>query len=158
MSDIFSRLNQNFGGAIAADGAKLVFAGSDGGALVSGVGLITQSANVGYSQQVTFLYEVGTDNTFMVQGRARGQMGLNRVLGPRPVQAAFYRAYGNVCNAANNNIGLIMAAGCDQPGQFTGLSLFIRNMVLISIGFSVNAQDQIMNETLQSMFVALDLK
>jgi hypothetical protein len=156
--DIYGRTDQNFAGSFSADGARLIFAAGSDQTLAGGVGLITQQLSVQYAQQVNRIYEVGSNNVFLVQGRSQGQMGLARVLGPRPVQAQFYRSYGNVCNAANNNIGLELAAGCQSPGEFEGVLLLARNVVIVSAGFAVAAMDQIVNENLQTMFIALDFR
>jgi hypothetical protein len=162
--DIFGR-ESTLGGAIASDAAKIVFAGGGdsivGGVSASGgVGLLTQNLQISYQQQVTRIYEVGSNFTFLVAGRAQGTLGLGRVLGPRAVQTQFYRNYGNVCNASNNNLALELAAGChvSQPGDLGKISLVIRNVVLISIGFNVGSQDMVIGEQLQGLFVALDFR
>ncbi len=42
-------------------------------------GLLAQQIQVGYSQQVNRFYEIGTNNVYMVRGRAEGQMSMSRV-------------------------------------------------------------------------------
>lgn len=166
MPDIFNNAATTLGGTFSADAAQIVFAGGGGAGsdpgIAGGVGLLTQNIQFSYVQQITRLYEVGTLNTFLVAGRTQGQAGFSRVLGPRPVQVAFYGNYGNVCNAPNNNIIITMAAGtCAANGQVGALgqndaiSFLIQNMVLVSIAMTVAAEQMIVNEQLQAVYVSL---
>jgi hypothetical protein len=166
MADIYNRAGNDFGGSFAADAAKVVFAGGSGGDLVGasgGVGLLTQQVQVSYSQQITRLYEIGSNFTFLVAGRTQGQIGLGRVLGPRAVQTAFYSKYGNVCNAPTNNLSLLLETGCPTGansgvvGGLGKLAFLVKNVVLVSIGLTVASQDMIINEQVQALFISLDL-
>lgn len=162
--DIFSRAGQEFGGAFAADAASITFAQGDiaGG---GGVGLITQNLNFSYNQAITRIFEVGSNLTFLVAGRASGQAGVARILGPRRVQTQFYRKYGNVCNAATNHIDFSAESACQAGagvgrGNFTsGVYAFtLRSVVIVGINVGTSAGDMIINEQLQMMYIALDLK
>lgn len=162
MADIFSRAGQDFKGSFAADAARVAFAG--GSADLLGVGLLTQTISVNYTQALTRLYEIGTNYTYIVAGRTAGQLAMGRVLGPRPIQLGFYAKYGNVCNAATNNLNFEAETGCptgENPGNTGGLSgtytFGIRNAVITNIAITVSAQDMIINEQLQMMFVSLNL-
>ena len=146
-ADVFSRQGQDFGGSFAADAAKVVFSATD--LNDGGVGLLTQSLSFNYTQSITRMYELGSQKTFYVAGRAQGQATLARVLGPRPVQLAFYQKYGNVCNAASNNIDFVADTGCQTGGadSFTGgvYAFTLRGAVITSIQVSVQANDMIIN-------------
>ena len=166
--DIYGRAGNQFGGAFAADAAKVVFSSGAGtsGDLIGpsgGVGLVTQSTNINYSQQISRIYEVGSDLTFLIAGRTQGQLSVARVLGPSAVQTAFYSNYGNVCNAANNNISVVMSTGCPTGanqgigGGLGTLAFLILNVVIVNLGLSVAAQDMIFNEQFQAMYVSLGL-
>ena len=167
MADIFSRAGNDFRGAFSADAARVVFAGQ--GALstdAGGVGLLTQNLSLNYSQQVTRLYEIGTQATYLVAGRTFGSIGMGRVLGPRSVQMSFYTRYGNVCNAAQNNFNLEMDAACTTSpnsnqaavGQGSGNYRFaIRNVVITNFGLTMAAMDMLVNEQLQMLYVSLDI-
>lgn len=163
MADLFDRAGNDLGGTFASDGAKIVFSGGGTG-LGGGVGLLCQQLQVQYQQQITRLYEIGSNYTFLVAGRTQGSLSVARILGPRTVQMAFYGTYGNVCNAATNNLGILLETGCPKgtsgnPGLVGGLgklALNIKNVVLTSLGLTLTAQDMIINEALQAMFVSLD--
>jgi hypothetical protein len=170
MADIFSRASNQLGGSFAADSALIVFSGGSlagGGATIvgpsGGVGLLTQQLQVSYQQQISRLYEVGTNFTYLVAGRTMGNMSMGRILGPRPVQQQFYLNYGNVCNAALNNLTLQMETGCPTgpaTGSQGGLGMFhfdVKSLVLTSFGVSVAAQDMIINEQVTAMFCSLEM-
>lgn len=148
-ADIYSRTGNDFKGAFSADAARIVFGGD-----VSGVGLLTQQLSVNYAQAITRLYEIGTNFTYYVAGRTQGQVGIGRVLGPRPVQLGFYTKYGNVCNAATNNLNFEIAAGCTSPNAPARFQL--KNAVITNMGISVNAQDMLVNEQVNMLFISLE--
>lgn len=163
MSEIFSRNGSEFKGSFSADGARLAFAGDAAGAQILGVGLLTQSINMGYQQTIQQLYEIGTRFTYYIAGRAQGQLSLGRILGPRPVQIAFYTKYGNVCNAATNNLNFEADTGCSgdsgptsaENGTFT---FGLRAVVITSISISIaSAQDMMISEQVAMKFAAMDL-
>jgi len=153
MSDLFGRTPLAFSGAFAADAAVLTFGGLAGG----GVGLVTEQISFQYQQQITRLFEIGSNNVYYIAGRSQGSAGVGRVLGPRPVSTAFYQTYGNVCNAATNTLIFQAAVGCNLPGDSgAGLAMALVGVVLNSIAFSVNnPENMIINEQLAMMYVAL---
>ncbi len=157
--DIYSRQGSVIAGAFSAEDTTLSFAGvgSDGFSLAGGVGLLTQSLQVSYSQNVTRLYEVGSPNSYLIAGRTQGQASLSRIIGPRAIQAAFYRKFGNVCNARSNNIDLAARMGCNGDNSGSLYSLAIGGCVLTSVSISVSAQDMMINESLQMIFISLEI-
>jgi hypothetical protein len=164
MADVFSRASQNLTGVIPVDAAKIAFSADN---TVFGVGLLTQNITVNYAQQINRIYEIGTNNTYFIGGRTQGQLGIGRVIGPKAVQVAFYRKYGNMCNAPTNNINLTTGTefcniqGPPRPGQtsVTGSpsTFSIKFAVITNIGITVNANDMIVNETLNLMYVSLEI-
>jgi len=155
MPDIFGRRPLAFGGAFAADAAAINFATNDP-RFQSGVGLVTQNIQISYQQPITRIYEVGTVLTYYIAGRPQGQMGVNRILGPGRVTAAFYAVFGNVCNAAGNYLVFDVGTGCDANNP-TAVQMYflIENILMQSIGLSVAAQDMIINEALSFMFTSM---
>lgn len=162
MSDVFSRQSQAFGGSFAADAAQISFSsiggfGSDA-LLGGGVGLLTQSLACQYSQNITRVYELGTNRTFLIAGRVQGRLDMQRILGPRPVQVAFYSKFGNVCNAATNNIGVRAQTGCASAGDLSSIGFGVKSCVIETLGLNINSQDMILNEALSMMFCSMDLQ
>ena len=152
MADMFNR-ESTYGGSFAADKAKLTFAGTNVDA--GGVGLLTQSIQLGYQQQINRFYEVGTSAVYMVAGRASGQISLARILGPRAVSTAFYTTFGDVCNMSSNTITLSVTAGCGANSSSGTASFTINNVVLTSVSLSISAGDMVINEQVQGQFVSL---
>lgn len=162
MPDIYNRSGNQFAGSIAADAARVVFSGVGDllgtGTAAGGVGLLTQSLQISYMQQVSRIYEIGTPYTYLVAGRAQGQLGMGRVVGPRKISQAFYRKFGDVCNAATNNINLEAAAGCAPDGNAAAeLAFQLKTVVLTSIALSIAAQDMVINEQVGAMFISLEI-
>jgi hypothetical protein len=160
MADIFNKATNRFGAAWSADGAAVSFAGQAAGLL--GAGMIVQQVNIGYQQQVTRLYEIGSNLTYYVAGRAQGNMTVGRIVGPGVIMSAFYQRFGDVCNASQNTINLYIGTGCATgatPGvtaTFTNARFKMSYVVLINVGISVGAMDMVINEQLQCMFISLE--
>jgi hypothetical protein len=159
MADIFNKVTNNLGRAWSADGAAISFAGQAAGLL--GVGMIVQQVNIGYQQQVTRLYEIGSTNTYYVAGRVQGNMTVGRIVGPGVTMSAFYARFGDVCNAAQNTLNLYIGTGCYVTGSggttaaYTNARFIISYAVLINVGISVGAMDMVINEQLQMMFISM---
>lgn len=155
--DVYGRFSNSFGGAFAADSAKLTFAGGSENLVgAGGVGLLTQQLAFNYTQMVSRLYELGTNNTFYVAGRTQGSISIGRVLGPRPVSMAFYQKYGSVCHASTNILNLQMATECEPSAATPTFAWVMKFCLITSIAVSVNAQDMMVNEQLQMMFASLN--
>jgi hypothetical protein len=167
--DIFGRRPLQFGGAFAADDSfvrfgsptfdnagNVVGVGAAGGqnGFGSGAGLVTQNIQFTYQQPITRIYEVGTQFTYYIAGRPQGSASAARILGPSRLVAAFYSAFGNVCNAQNNFLTFSFNQGCNIAGPNT-LVFLLTYVVLQSVGMSVSAQDMIINEQLSFFFTSL---
>lgn len=157
-SDIFGRAAQEFGGAIAADSVKLNFSGA--GATLTETGMLAQQLQIQYQQQVTRIYEIGTNFTYFVVGRTSGQVSMNRIIGPKAVNVAFYKQYGDACKADQNNLAFKASSGCftNGNGTLSPESIFTTKHVLINqIGMNVNSSDMLVNEQVAMMFNSLTL-
>lgn len=162
MPDMFSRANDQYAGSFAADGAAITF--PQFGGLDGGAGLLVQNLSVQYSQQVTKVYELGTQNIYYIGGRSQGSLGMSRIIGPRAIQVGFYTKFGDVCDAATNNIDItVRTAQCDtadaaRPAGGPPSVYSCKYCVIMSIGMTVAAQDMVVNEQLQMMFGSLNLQ
>ena len=150
MAELFTRAQNVFGGAFAADLGKLTFGEGLTGTLV-------QNLNATYMQNVSRLYEVGNSGdaakVYYVGGRAQGQMGIARVVGPSVTVCDFYEKFGNVCNAGQNLVQLTLnPLACDE-GSLTYNMKFV---VLVQVGLSIAAQDMLVNENCSLMFSGLE--
>lgn len=121
--------------------------------------MLTQQVNFSYQQQINRIYEIGSNTSFYVAGRTQGNMNVSRILGPRKIATQFYTKYGDVCQAATNNLDIQMATGCSKVGEFAQNYAFgMKYSVMTSIGVSMQAQDMMINEQLQLMFSSLTMK
>jgi hypothetical protein len=152
-NDIFSRHVQ-FGGVFSADGASLTFSG--GASTPLGPGMLVQSVQWQYQQNITRLYEVSSDQIFLVAGRTQGQAALQRVLGPTALSVEFYEQYGDVCNIENNDIIFAAQTDCsaDDEGTYGDtITITLKHCVIVKVGGAVGAQDMIINESLAVLFL-----
>jgi len=148
---------QNWNGSFRADLLKIRF-----GTIQSG--LLAQSVNFNYSQQVTMLNEVGSNDVYYVAGHAQGQAQLSRILGPGPSVVGFMQAFGNVCSP--KNIDFHAQGGCksgDSGGGGGGGALSqaveytLEHAVLNSVGTSVDSKSIVVQEQFGLIFANLDV-
>lgn len=156
MPAVFQRQDTEIGGVFSSDRAKLTFAANVSGVLV-------QSLNFNYQQQVTRLYEIGVNPTtnrtsvYYVGGRTQGTGQMNRVIGPGATIQAMYAQYGDVCKAKKNNLLLSLSEiDCSPGGASKNMSYNLKGCVLIQVGVSLNSQDMVINEQCQLMFSGCD--
>jgi hypothetical protein len=157
VADLFNRTSSNLGGTFSADGASITFSGlitSTGD--TGGVGLLSQNMSVQYRQNISKLYEIGSLDTFLVAGRTDGGLNMARILGPRKVVPGFYQQFGDVCQAATNNLGFSVASGCGTTSA-SKLSFKIRNIALNNVGLSVSAADMMISDQLSATFIGMDV-
>lgn len=156
VTDVWGKTAPQFNGAYNVDSSLLSFAGLG---LPAGAGLISQQIQISYSQNIQRVYELGTTYQYYVVGRAQGQAGLQRVLGPRPLIFAFYSIYGNACNAATNTITFSMQAGCFAVDDLQAAAnlrfMWMTGVVIQGLSLSAQAEQMMLNEQSQMMFVGL---
>lgn len=164
MADIFGR-TVDFGSSFAADKATLSLPGTSGTDLRDLTGFLVQNLQLQYSQQITKLYEVGGTKIYYVGGRTQGQATLSRIVGPKALSKAFYDTYGDICkmSATGNNIkfdikGAECSGGAQGSGQAGGATInYTAKFCLITtVGFSVQAQDMLINESTTLMIGMLE--
>lgn len=160
MVDIFNRVNADFGGAFKADQAVLSFGSGSASLLVA----LTQQLQFQYSQAVTRLYELGSNDIYYVAGRTQGQATMSRVVGPVGSIAAIYARYGDVCNAASNTIEITLdpnlcfdtATGVGATTSNPSVSYALDYCVITQVGISVGAQDMVINDSTTFTFGELN--
>lgn len=97
------------------------------------------------------LYEIGSENVYYVGGRAQGTATLARVIGPAPLAAQFINQFNDLCEPQDINFDA--SAGC----QGGGLNYTLEDAVLTTVSVSVTAQDVVINEQLQFIFIDLEI-
>jgi len=135
---------QTHAGGFRADKLTLSIAGRDA------KGLVIQNVQFSFQQQITMLYEIGSNNVYYVGGRAQGQATIARILGPAKAQCQLLTQYGDLCEP--KNLRFKASSGCESGD---GCQYTIHKAVLTTIALSVNANDIVINEQLQFMFIDL---
>lgn len=159
MADVYNRVTDKHGGSFVADQARVTFPNvvdSNGTQLGASIGLLMQRMNMAYQQQVSRFYEIGQPHVYYVGGRTAGEMGMERIVGPRIITPAFYRTYGDVCRARQNNMTFSIAGGCNTNDAIGGVSFTTKFCVITTLSLAVGAGDMIINESLRIMFSSLD--
>lgn len=144
MASVFTG-GQTYNGGFRADQLKLTFAGTDV------AGFLVQNVQFQYTQQITMLYEIGSANVYYVGGRAQGSATLARVIGPAPLGAQFLKQFNDLCEPQDINFDA--SAGCSNGG----VNYTLEDAVLTTVSVSVQAQDVVINEQLQFIFVDLEI-
>ena len=124
-------------------------------------------------QAVQRIYEIGSNSVFLVAGRTQGQASIHRVMGPNAVAIAFYATFGNVCNASTNNINFTAQARCgtgnittgdygptqslgsSNTGSGAGVNIGLYSCVIQSYGGGIQAQEMVVNEQIQLLYLYL---
>jgi len=156
-------LANNLNGVFSANKVKLQFAATGTPSPISGV--LVQSINFTYSQNISRIYEIGDQaqnsgqaNMYYVVGRTQGQAAVQRVVGPQATIAQIYSQYGDACKACVNDLVLnFNEQACCVGGQAgsTGdmaLMFTLKFCVLQQVGAALNANDMIVNENTSIMF------
>lgn len=144
MASVFAG-GQTYNGGFRADQLRLTFAGLDV------AGFLVQNVQFQYTQQITMLYEIGSSNVYYVGGRAQGSATLARVVGPAPLGAQFLRQFNDLCSPQDINFDA--SNGC----RGGGVNYTLEDAVLTTVSVSVQAQDVVINEQLQFIFVDLEI-
>lgn len=148
MSDIYGR-NIEFGDAFKGDNTAFTFSG-----LGSETGLLIQNFQMGYNQEVTRLYELGSVRTYFIVGRPAGSFAIARFAGPTDLANAFIATYGNPCNAASNTVNVGLKSGWCS-GALT-YSSTLRGLLLSDMGMAMAARDMMVTENVSGLFASLE--
>ena len=147
MPDVYNRATQ-FGGAISSDGTKVTFDDFK-------TGFLAQTLQINYAQNVTRIFELASNTQYYVVGRPQGTIAMARIVGPRGANLAFVTKFGDACKANENTLELSGNAGCGDAAQgafrFTAF-----NVLMTQMGLAISAQDMLINENFQLMFVGLE--
>jgi hypothetical protein len=142
------------------------------GGLVGSVGAKTTIGPTGPIQSTTggtltapTTYTPIGQPVYYVAGRPEGQASLSRIVGPAGLLSGFYSVYGNPCSPYNNLVFRSLL-GCINNGSFIagpvlGASRFaawiMRGAVITQVQTSATAQEMMVSEQVQLMFVSLNL-
>ena len=153
--DMYQR-RTTFGGGFSSTQTRVLFAGFK-------TGLAFDSLNVSYNQQVVRLWDLDGDagNTYLVTGHAMGQANVNKTIGPRAANNAFYERYSDPCRASENTLLMETTTGCDSKvgsgGLYGGrLRLTMTGVLAQGVNVGVSSMDPVIRQGMGLMFISLD--
>jgi hypothetical protein len=130
-------------------GTALKFAGKD-------VTLV-QNLQVTHQQPIQPLFEVGTNKRFFVVGKAGGTFTIGQVLGFGNEAMEGITELADPC-VGDRQLNLVVPNSyCTVDGKNGGsLSLSLKGVLLQQVGFSVAAQDNLINSNISGVMVDLE--
>lgn len=143
MASVFAG-GQTYNGGFRADQLSLSFGGENV------KGFIVQNVQFSYTQQITTLYELGSDFVYFVGGRAQGNATLSRVVGPTALAGNFISKFNDLCSP--QDISFDASSGCKGGG----IEYTLEDAVLVTIAVNVTAQETVINEQLQFIFLDME--
>jgi len=151
MADIYGAKSA-IGGIFKGTAVKLTL-GLAGGVQSGGLtGSMVQTISLSYSRNVTRVWELGSDDTYYVIGRAEGQAQLARIVAKK--NEDLLDVLGDACKAKNALLKLTSEAnGCEAN---PGISLTMSGPMLHQRGFSIDVNQFVMSSTAAIMFSGLD--
>ena len=148
-TNIFNRGGSKFGGAVSADACQFTFTGGH-------AGLLTQNMQIRATRDVSRLWEIGSNYTYYVGGRAAGTFGLARIVGPVPLSKAFFDRFTDVCRAEDNVINISGVVGCSPTDGLRGAyDAALANVVIVDFGINISMNDMVLNQNISGMFNSL---
>jgi len=155
-ANIFETKDQTIGGAFTAENCTLDLNGT--------VGAIVQRVQFNIERPINFVYEISPENSpgqnvYYIGGRRRGTATFERVVGGSGTFKAFIDNYGPLCAATGADIILKAKGGCAiGGGAIAGsktITYTLKYPKITALGGSVSAQDIIIMETVQMVFLEL---
>ena len=155
--NIFENANQVPGGAFTVENCALD--------LGVGAGAIVQRVQFNIERPINFIYEIpnaiaGPQRVYYVGGRRRGQATFERVVGGSDSFKTFATNYGPLCKATTDIVltatgGCFPAAEGAEAQQGKGVKYTLVTPKISGLGASVSAQDIVIVENVQMMFLDL---
>jgi len=160
MADLFNRTPMTPGGAFTIDTGVI---GGSGG--ISGI--LMQSIQVTYQRPVSRVFELGAagkpNNIYYVQGQPQGNIQIARIVGFTAAVTAFLAEFGDACTIASHpekhTLTLnLTPSQCDGPAGVAvpKVKLKMTGVLLTSVGYSVQAQNLVINENSAAEFVSME--
>lgn len=145
MKDIFQR-ESSVGNSFSGDDTTLIFSSGDLQELV------VQRVSITYRQNVSRAWEIGSNQQYFIAGHQEGSMNIARVVGPKALGAGFLETYGDVCEAAGNQLTFKVKGDCNTDGGAIRAS----GVVVTQVGYSIAAQDMIVNESVDALVARVE--
>jgi len=140
--DVFGRTEGGVGGNFSSATAKLT--------INTLTDMLCTQAQVQYQQQLSRVYNLANDKTYFVVGRTSGTGSIGYVIGPTKVVDDAVTQISDPCQDTTIKFSWSSCTG-DSTKKLTGV-------VGTSVGFTVQAQDMVINGNLGFQFCELEGK
>lgn len=143
--DVFGRSAEGFGGAFDSSAAMMK--------IDEITDLLVANVSIQYSQSTNKVFDIQEDKTYFVIGRTQGQGTLGTIVGPKGAANAGVKKLGNVCEPKEILFDFT-GASCQRGGGTTTATYKrrITDVILQSVGFSIQAENMLINENLGIQF------
>jgi hypothetical protein len=129
------------------------------------IGYLVQQWQISYQQQVTELFEIGSNALYWAKGRPRGDGQIGRVIGDvdvsKPNRGFFPTDAYDLCRGGVLLKLTAKSGACENDKSFTAgvkqLSVDMDGCVVTSIGFSMRVADVMLNEQIGWRFAFMQL-
>ena len=150
MADVFGRDDGGNAGTFLSEGGSTSVNGA-------GANLLLQNIQVTYQRPINFIFGLGDTKRYMVVGRAQGSFSIGRIVGPAAANANFLSAMADPCKSPNGaSFKIVMGGGCPiipplAAAKSKSVTLDLKGAFLTSVGYTIQAQDVMINENLQGV-------
>ena len=150
MADVFGRDDGGTAGTFLSEGGTTQVNGK-------GEDLLLQNIQVTYQRPINFIFGLGDTKRYMVVGRAQGSFSIGRIVGPAAANANFLSAKADPCKSPNGaSFKIVMGGGCPitpplAAATAKSVTLDLKGAFLTSVGYTIQAQDVMINENLQGV-------
>jgi hypothetical protein len=146
---------QTHGGSYRSDQMTLAINGTDV------TGMVLQNVQYTFTQQVGLVYEIGSDNVYYVGGRANGNSGIQRLLGPKGASSNIVMLLNDIClpsdltfkikGKGNNVVGPVgpVQPSCIQIDN----DITLKRATLTAVSGQINSDNTSVTEGLQLIFL-----
>lgn len=118
---------------------------------------LIQNLQVSHQQPIQNLFEVGSNKRYYVLGKPSGTFSIAQILGFGKDVLTQVTNLANPCSGKRELTVSFPNSYCDNTGAKAGsLSLKLTGVLLQSVGFTVAAQDNLINSQAQGMMTDLD--
>jgi hypothetical protein len=165
-------------GAFSTEDSLLTFGGVNDGSSDSivnaKIGLLVQSWNISYQQQVQEIFEIGSNRLYWSKGRPVGSGQLVRAVGFQPAtvssdvneqQRIFPDEAFDICLGGAMLRMTAKSGNCDyapssdrQPNKTYGMDITMDGCLVTQIGYSAQVADTRLMENVAWRFASLDVK
>lgn len=166
MADIFGYKRSGFAsGVLSTESSQLTVGSMSGGN--GAAGYLIQQWSVSYNQNLTEMFELGSDNIYWIKGRPTGQGSINRLIAFKENGSTgiFPQEAFDICNGGVSLEIAYLGGNCDNATKHDsvgtadkGVSLLMDGCVVTGMQYSSNAQQFTLAENITWRFGSMSIE